>query len=445
MANAYDEKKNPNGLINLAISENCLMHRVVFDYLNDNLHLEAKQLTYGDGNIGSVRLRKNLSGFLNAYFKPIKNVKPEEIIVSSGVSGVIDELAWTICNEGDGILVGKPAYCGFAKGKSFSRRRKMVLKLIESGNGEADFHTKSRALSVPVSFDDIDPFSVESLACYEQELKRFNNSHSNARIRAVLIANPHNPLGKCYPRETLEALMKFCEAHNLHLIADEIYALSIFKTKSNKDAVGFCSTLSINTAGLIDPKRIHMLYGMSKDFCSNGLRIGFIISRSTRIIKAISSIALFSWPSALADLAWSIMLEDSTFLKYYLSEHQRKLGERYQFLADILDKLGIKYFKGGNAGCFMWMDLSFALEMPTRGDGPRIEDSVNLHRKLMKGGVLLGAGYLAEKPGWFRITFAQPKQLVLRGIEKMMKVLKAVDIDLAAKTSTQLEEGFSKS
>lgn len=43
-------------------------------------------------------------------------VNPDEVIVSSGVSGVLDQLAWAICNEGDGVLIGRPVYSGFVIG-----------------------------------------------------------------------------------------------------------------------------------------------------------------------------------------------------------------------------------------------------------------------------------------------------------------------------------------
>lgn len=53
--------------------------------------------------------------------------------------------------------------------------------------------------------------------------------------------------------------MRFCQEHDLHLISDEIYALSVFKTLNNADAVGFHSALSIDPTGLIDPNRLHIL------------------------------------------------------------------------------------------------------------------------------------------------------------------------------------------
>lgn len=53
--------------------------------------------------------------------------------------------------------------------------------------------------------------------------------------------------------------MRFCQEHDLHFISDEIYALSVFKTPYNTDAVGFNSLLSIDPTGLIDPNRLHIL------------------------------------------------------------------------------------------------------------------------------------------------------------------------------------------
>ncbi|KAK6529516.1 hypothetical protein TWF281_008687 [Arthrobotrys megalospora] len=379
MGNTYNERTNPNGIINLAIAENSLMQKTVADFLNDNLRLETKNLTYGDGTTGSYRLKNNLARFVNNYFHPIEDVNPSEIIVSSGVSGIMDQLVWTLCNEGDGILVGKPA-----------------------------------------------------LQCYEQELENFNKRKTGARIRAVLLANPHNPLGKCYPRETLLEYMKFCEKHDIHMIADEVYAMSIFKTNSNQNAVGFHSALSVEIANIVDPRRIHVLYGMSKDFSCNGLRLGLVVSRNLQLVEAMPSITIFSWPSTLADLAWCIMLEDAAFLEYYLSEHRRRLGDGYEFLAGILDTLGINYAKGTNAGFFIWADLSFALERPIDGSEPGLEEDMELDQRLIKGGVHLaaGLGYQAEKPGWFRITFSQPRPLLLMGLEKMMKLLTGADVNL---------------
>lgn len=58
--------------------------------------------------------------------------------------------------------------------------------------------------------------------------------------------------------------MKFCQRHKIHLISDEIYALSVWQNPEAPDAVTFESVLSIDTTGIIDPGLVHVLWGMSK-------------------------------------------------------------------------------------------------------------------------------------------------------------------------------------
>ena len=43
------------------------------------------------------------------------------------------------------------------------------------------------------------------------------------------MCNPQNPLGRTYPRETLLEYARFCEENDLHLVSDEIYALSVYE------------------------------------------------------------------------------------------------------------------------------------------------------------------------------------------------------------------------
>lgn len=44
------------------------------------------------------------------------------------------------------------------------------------------------------------------------------------QTRAVILCNPHNPLGFCYSRETILAYCRFAQKYNLWLLVDEICA-----------------------------------------------------------------------------------------------------------------------------------------------------------------------------------------------------------------------------
>lgn len=52
----------------------------------------------------------------------------------------------------------------------------------------------------------------------------------------------------------------------------------------------FVSTLALDMRKIIDPTQLHVLYGASKDFCANGLRLGCIYSKNKGLLGAISSI-----------------------------------------------------------------------------------------------------------------------------------------------------------
>lgn len=57
--------------------------------------------------------------------------------------------------------------------------------------------------------------------------------------------------------------MAFCQQNKIHLISDEVYALSTYAA-DEKLGHGFVSVLSIDSHDLIDESRLHVLYGMSK-------------------------------------------------------------------------------------------------------------------------------------------------------------------------------------
>ncbi|CAG9950378.1 unnamed protein product [Clonostachys rosea f. rosea IK726] len=93
---------------------------------------------------------------------------------------------------------------------------------------------------------------------------------NGVKIRAVLISNPHNPLGRCYPAETVREIARFCGSNSLHLISDEIFAKSVYENPRASDARPFTSVISLNLSDLIAPHLVHVAYGAAY---SNGYHI----------------------------------------------------------------------------------------------------------------------------------------------------------------------------
>jgi aspartate/methionine/tyrosine aminotransferase len=115
----------------------------------------------------------------------------------------------------------------------------------------------------------MDTFTEALIPALTQALEK-----SVCPVRALVLTNPHNPLGQMYPKEVLQACVKFCQKHNIHYISDEVYALSILANPSEEHATPFVSALSLDLGALgCDAGRIHTIWSTSKDFGSSGIRM----------------------------------------------------------------------------------------------------------------------------------------------------------------------------
>ncbi|KAJ5459752.1 uncharacterized protein N7458_001304 [Penicillium daleae] len=405
LVDSWCPASNPNGYINVGVAENALMHTELLQYLNKNPQLPAEYLTYNDGGGGSNRLRRAIAQFLNRHLNPVIPLDAEQLVVTNGVSPAIEHVSWAFTDPGEGILLGRPYYGTFIP----------------------DLSTRPGATVVPVNFDDVDPFSAEAVSKYEDALVSFQQS-SGKRVKALMLCHPHNPLGRCYPREVIIMLMQLCQKYQIHLISDEIYALSVFENTVDEHPppVKFESALSIDLKGIIDPKLVHVLWGMSKDFGANGIRLGVIISQSSpEFHGALRAISLYSYSSGIADHLVAGLLEAEAFTNDYIQENQKRLSESYAFAVQFLKKNGIEYAPGCNAAFFLWVDLGKRYREVHQEVSADEEIGEKVMRRLLEEKVFLASGVLfgSEKDGWFRIVFTQPRDYLERALERIVKAV----------------------
>lgn len=216
--------------------------------------------------------------------------------------------------------------------------------------------------------------------------------------------------------------------------------MSVFANPEYPNATGFTSVLSIELDHIIDPARVHVLYGMSKDFCSNGLRLGTMYSRNPALRTAAIGIAAFSWQAYMVQDMWAGILEDETFLDSFFAENQRRLGERYKLVTDILRANDIKFFGGVNAGFFVWIDLRDVMRTADdRTDATAMMQSSprsskysafegSLGQSWWNKGVMInkGSGCLSEEYGWLRIIFTVEEECLMVGLQRFVEGLKEV-------------------
>lgn len=337
----------------------------------------------------------------------MQSIEHNDICVCNGATSVVNNFCYCIGEPGEGILVGRPLYAGFFGDISASAKVKPVL----------------------VSMHEVDPTSIDAVHRYKEAL--IAAERSGTKIRGLLLANPHNPLGRPYTKEALEGYLRLCSEYNIHLLSDEVYAKSWFPSDDFPEPPSFTSVLSLDLEQYIDPALVHVIYALSKDFCANGVRIGCIISPSNpQLLKAFKSITDFTRASQLAEHVWLNLLNDEPFQADYFLELQRRMTDAYNYTTQELKKRGIPY-SPASVSSFLWIDLNKYLEE----DSEDAELDLNWRMAKAKVWIAMGAMFGSERHGNYRLTFATPRKELELGLSRLFKLLEEVKAEKESRAS----------
>ena len=87
------------------------------------------------------------------------------------------------------------------------------------------------------------------------------------RTRLLCLCNPHNPLGRCFSREELRQLARFCLERGLRVLSDEVWSEIVYPPASFTSLLALEPELAANGA---------VVHGFSKSFGLAGLRVGYV-------------------------------------------------------------------------------------------------------------------------------------------------------------------------
>lgn len=162
----------------------------------------------------------------------VTGVSAEAVFIGNGVSELIDLVLRALLNDGDEVLVPSPDYPLWTAAVNLNRGR-AVHYACRPENG-----------FLP------DPAEVAALI--------------TRRTRALVVINPNNPTGAVWPRQTLEALARLAEQHQLVVFSDEIYDQMVY------DGAEF-----VPMATLVQGTLCATLSGLSKVYRACGYRVGW--------------------------------------------------------------------------------------------------------------------------------------------------------------------------
>ena len=224
-------------------------------------------------------------------------------------------------------------------------------------------------------------------------------------IRCMFLCNPHNPVGRVWTRDELEALAELAKAYNVRVIADEIHA-----------AFAFAPHVHTPVLSLL-PDAV-MLTSATKAFNIAGLRQSSIIvadETAREALKKEMHSVNADRPNLFAMVAQRAAYEGGDdWLDGCVDYIRENRDMAYAFFAERLPEVGLHPLEGTY---LMWLDM--------RKTG--VEHEALFRRLVEVGGVGLNTGlFFGEQGrGFFRLNLATQRKNVQAGLEGIERALRA--------------------
>ena len=184
------------------------------------------------------------------------SVDPLQVRIAADVGVGVVEVLRVITKPGDKILINSPVYPNFWTWCNETHLQQVDVPLTES-------ETEVNGSHWILDWDGIE--------------KAYKSG-----IKAHLICNPHNPLGRVYTREELSRLADLAKAHNVYILSDEIHAPLTFPEQ------GFTPFLAISET----TREVGItITAASKGWNIAGLKCAIIVTQNSKVYETLNAIA----------------------------------------------------------------------------------------------------------------------------------------------------------
>lgn len=303
----------------------------------------------------------------------------EEICFSLGIIPALYMLVDLLLGDHDYAIINTPAY-GYFQHPIDERHKHAIhnkLKCDAQGNWTIDFDALEKDASNPFA-------------------------------KLLIWCNPQNPTGRVWTEEELRKVAAIVEKHNLWIISDEIHCDLL------RQGVKHIPMAKI----MPEYKKLITCTSVSKAFNMAGMMFAEIIIRDKGLrdlyIGTTNAYAMNVNPLSIA--AHQAAYEHGS---EWLDQLKTYLDGNFQFVKDTLDReLPDITFQIPQATYLAWVNMN-----PYLGDVEDIPDFM-----ANKAGVLLEGGdalFVDNAKGYIRLNLAMPRVIVDKGLQRIVKAVKA--------------------
>ena len=300
----------------------------------------------------------------------------QDILFSPGVVPSLVLMMKVFTEAGDAVLINNPIYTPFMT-KVLDNNRKLVTSALQEVEGK-----------YILDLADIEAKIIEH------------------KVKLYLLCNPHNPGGRVWTADELEALLSICKKHDVAIVSDEIH--------QDLTLSGYTFTPFLTLAKGYEHKVVS-LTSMTKTFNIAGIKGSMIFAKDSALLSKINQQQRLSDEHELNLFAYGAMRrayeEGGEWLAQALTYIEANIELTLQFLEDHLPKIKVMR---PEASYLIWLDCS-----------AYAQDDQLLYDRLRGAKVELSAGIKYGNEGHLkmRLNVACSKTLLIEGLNRMHTAL----------------------
>jgi len=199
--------------------------------------IQADQVNGYTATEGVLPLRQAIAANLAALHGV--RVDPSQVVVTTGAKMALYALFQVILNPGDEVLLPAPYWVSYSE-------------QVKLAGGQ--------------------PIEVAPTASLKVTPDQLASALTPA-TKAIVLNSPQNPSGTTYTRSELQTIGEFAVAHDLIVVADEIYGELLYdQTTAAPTMLGISPAIDDHTV---------LINGVSKTYAMTGWRIGYAVANAT--------------------------------------------------------------------------------------------------------------------------------------------------------------------
>lgn len=298
-------------------------------------------------------------------------VDQKEIVITSGAKFALYAYFQAVLDPGDEVIIPAPCWVSYVDQVKMSRGKPVIVHATQAH----DFK---------VTVDQLEAVITD-------------------KTKVLLLNSPSNPTGMIYTQEELTAIGNWAVAHDLLILADDIYCHLIY---------GDAQFSAISSLSPAIRQQTMVINGASKTYAMTGWRIGFAVGDS-EIIAAMTKFVsqTTSNPAAISQYAVIEALNgDKTQVEVMRKEFEARLNTIYPLLCEIP---GFEVIKP-NGAFYLFPKVTQAMAMKGYHDVTDFTTAI-----LEEAGVALvtGAGFGA--PENIRLSYATDLESLLEAVSRI--------------------------